>query len=74
MFGGLASIYKMLMGMVESVNIQGNAGCGYNFSIFNLIEIMKILFGGHISQRGITILKLLAFIYCGVLYVLAQQE
>lgn len=74
MFGGLESIYKMLMGLAESANIQGYGGCGYNFSISNLIKIMNVLFGVNISQRGITIFKLLALIYCGVLYVLAQQE
>lgn len=74
MFGGLESIYKMLMGLAQSADIQGNGGCGYNFSISNLIKIINLLFGVHISQSGTTIFKLLAFIYCGVLYVLAQQE
>lgn len=74
LFDGLNSIYNMLSGMIQSANIQGDGGSGYNFSISNLTKIINILFGLHISQRGTIILKLLALIYSWVLYMVSQEE
>lgn len=74
MFNGIASLRDMLMGITASSNLQGNGGCGYNFSMVNLIKIIQLLFSIKISDKAILIIKVLSILVCILLFILAKEE
>lgn len=73
-FEGITSIQKMIGGLVASVELQGNAGSGYNFSMLNISRIIQLLIGSPFSPSIEKAFKLVAIIFPILIYMSSKEE
>lgn len=72
-FNGLDSLKSMLDGIAVSSELQGNFGCGYNFSLSNMINIITILFSIDISNKVVISIKICTLLFC-LIFIIASKE
>lgn len=72
-FEGLITINKMFEGLTASGNLQGNYGCGYNYSISNVLKILCLFLKIELNEKIIIFVKFVSVLLCFIMSILSKE-